>query len=284
MASDDVDIKIIGVIGDPIKQSKSPIIQNYWIRKYNIPAIYVPFHVSSDRLAVWLEDAGRLGVSGFNVTLPHKEAVVEFMARLTPTAELIRSVNTVQLTADGYVGDSTDGFGFIENLKQYGFTPTSKKTVALIGAGGAARAVAAGLLSSGLKVRLANRRRERAEKLADDLSRLGSIEVYAWPPTEAFYDGADVIANGTPVGMSGQAEMPFSLPSLEPQVIATDMVYAPLDTPFLKMARRSGAQTVDGLGMLLHQARPGFARWFGVEPGVDEELRRVALSRTGFIP
>lgn len=282
---------LTGVMGWPIGHSKSPLIHNYWRKLHGVSGVYAPLAVAPQAFEALVSAARALGYVGLNVTTPHKEAAYLFASDLTPAAEQSRSVNTLTLAADGAVlGDSTDGFGFLENLQQRAGWTAQGRRVTLLGAGGAARAVAVALLRAGAtEVRVANRTPERATLLVDALSQWfdrSALSVWPWPVSDAVFDGADLIVNATTVGMSGGgAETDgWRLPPLAPTVVATDLVYAPLETPFLTAAAAAGAQTVDGLGMLLHQARPGFAAWHGVWPTVDETLRQQVLSGSGCFP
>ncbi|MEL6978221.1 MAG: shikimate dehydrogenase [Pseudomonadota bacterium] len=273
---------LAGVIGHPIHHSKSPVIHNHWLRRFALAGAYVPLSVPPDDLEPFLEMAPRLGFVGLNVTIPHKERVAALIDVKSEAANRAGSVNTLWLGEDGaWRGDSTDGIGFIRNIeaRSPGWSANGA-SVAMIGAGGAARAVAAALLEAGAaRIRIANRTAARAEALVDALGR--RIETAPWPLDTEFFEDADLLINATSLGMAGAADWSWSAPRLQAGVIATDLIYNPLETPFLSAASAAGARIVDGLGMLLHQAAPGFERWFGARPTVDEALRREVLASLG---
>ncbi len=220
-----------------------------------------------------------LGFAGVNLTIPHKEAAVSLVDRLSPRAQRIRAVNTVVVEADGMLsGDNTDGFGFIAALSesQVGWRAEAGPAVVL-GAGGAARAVSVALLDAGVpEVRLLNRTPERARALADELG--GSVHAVDWTARAAALDGAALLVNTTSLGMRGQPPLVLTLDALPRTALVTDVVYTPLITPLLALAQARGNPVVDGLGMLLHQARPGFRAWFGVDPEVDDDLRAAVAA------
>ena len=224
-----------------------------------------------------------LGFRGVNLTLPHKEAVLPLLDEISESAGRIGAVNTLIFGEDGGLrGDNTDGFGFMESLKAGAPTWRAADGPAVIlGAGGAARAVAVALLDTGAPgLRLVNRTVERAERLASDLRAMASdrsIEVARWDERAAALSGAHLLVNTTSLGMSGQPPLAIALDDLSGTALVTDIVYTPLETDLLAAARANGNAAVDGLGMLLHQGRPGFAAWFGTDPEVTDELRRVVL-------
>jgi shikimate dehydrogenase len=229
-----------------------------------------------------LEDALRLlpkiGFVGVNVTIPHKERVLSLTDHVSDRAALIGSANTLTFRDDGkIVADNTDGYGFLENLRQSApdWDPTSGPA-AVIGAGGAARAVIVSLIEAGTpEIRLANRTRLRAEGLQREFG--GKVTVYDWVQAGNMFDGAATVVNASSLGMVGKPEMRLPLDGIDRHAVVTDLVYTPLETPLLTHARRIGCRTVDGLGMLLHQAAPGFERWFGMKPEVDDNLRKAVL-------
>lgn len=275
---------IAGVIGHPIGHSKSPRIHNHWLRLLDLPGIYLPYDVGPDDFETFVQRANHAGFAGFNVTIPHKERAFRLCDALSETAKACAAVNTLVFQRDGsVVGDSTDGFGFMENLRNGGFAPRSGFSAAILGAGGAARAVAVALREAGAsEIRLANRTQARAEDLAEVIDPVGRL--WTWPVGEAFFADCDLIVNATSLGMDGQPPFDIELGALSDATHATDLIYAPLRTPFLQRAEAAGAQTTDGLGMLLHQARPGFEAWFGGAPTVDAALREVVLSDGGLFP
>ena len=277
-------VALAGVLGSPIKHSKSPLIHNHWLKLNNIKGLYVPIEIRAEDLPGFVQMAPRLGFVGFNVTIPHKGSIAHYCSELTETALRAGSVNTLRFDEAGEaLGDSTDGYGFLRNLEEKAGWSPKGKTIAMFGAGGAARAVAAALIDNGAaELRVANRSAKRAEDLAKQLGR--NTTCFDWDQAsqlagvEAFVEGADLLVNATSLGMDGGPEWRWALPPLDTGVVATDLIYAPLVTPFLETASAQGATSVDGLGMLLHQARPGFAAWYEVEAEVDAGLREAVLS------
>ncbi len=270
--------KLAGVMGWPVGHSRSPRLHGYWLDRYGIDGAYVPLAVPPDRVEEAIRALPALGFRGCNVTVPHKEAAYRTVDRLDETAKRMGAVNTIVVQEDGSLeGRNTDGFGFIENLKSGapGWKGSDGPAV-VIGAGGAARAVVASLLDEGApQVWLVNRTRARAEELAADIG--GAIEVADWVSRETLLEGAALVVNTTTQGMVGQPALDLDLAALPASAVVTDIVYTPLLTPLLTAAQARGNRVVDGLGMLLHQARPGFAAWFGTQPEVTDELKRFVL-------
>ncbi|BAQ71170.1 shikimate 5-dehydrogenase [Rhodovulum sulfidophilum] len=271
-------IPLAGVIGSPIAHSKSPLLHRHWLERYGLRGFYVPMDVAHADLKQVLEALPRMGLVGVNVTIPHKETILSLADSVSDRAALIGSANTLIFRADGKVyADNTDGIGFIENLRQGapGWDPTSGPA-AVLGAGGAARAVVAALSEQGVReIRVSNRTRSRAEALRAEFGP--KIVIHDWVQAGAMIDGAATVVNTTSLGMVGKAEFKVPLDALSPDAVVSDLVYVPLETPFLREARARGCVAVDGLGMLLHQAAPGFERWFGRRPEVDEAARAVLL-------
>ncbi len=271
-------IPLAGVIGSPIAHSKSPRIFKHWLTKLGIPGYYIPMEVSSVDLEDALRHLPQLGFSGVNVTIPHKEHALGLADQVSDRAAVIGSANTITFLADGKIyADNTDGYGFVENLKQN--APTWKAgagPAAILGAGGAARAVIASFIESGAaEIRLANRTRSRADALRREFGI--KVKVFDWVQVGNMLDGAKTVVNATSLGMVGKSEMRVPLDGLSKDAVVTDLVYAPLETPLLAHANSIGCETVDGLGMLLYQAAPGFERWFGMTPTVDDALRTAVL-------
>lgn len=272
-------LPLAGVIGYPIAHSKSPRLHGFWLNRYGIKGHYVPLSVRPADLAEALRSLPKLGFRGANVTIPHKIAALQLADTATDRAALIGAANTLIFKPDGSVrADNTDGYGFIQNLRQHAPDWAPKLGASLvIGAGGASRAVVAALLGEGVpKIILANRTRQRAEMMVEDFG--GRVEVIDWNRTADAMEGAMTIVNATSMGMVGQPELPFGLDAAPKGALVTDLVYTPLETPFLAAARARGLQAVDGLGMLLHQGVPGFESWFGQRPDVDEALRDHMLA------
>lgn len=271
-------IPLAGVIGSPVAHSKSPRLHNYWLSRYGLPGHYVPMDISQEDLPRVLEMLPRLGFVGANVTIPHKETVLGLADLVTDRAALIGAANTLIFRSDGKLhADNTDGYGFIENLRQGapGWQAASGPA-AVLGAGGAARAVIASLIEVGVpEIRLANRTRARAEALRAEFG--AKVQVCDWVQAGNMIEGAALVVNTTSLGMVGKPVLRVPLDGLSPRAVVTDLVYAPLRTRLLDEAQKAGCVTVDGLGMLLHQAAPGFERWFGARPEVDEKTRAVVL-------
>lgn len=268
-----------GVIGWPISHSKSPILHGFWLKKYDLAGSYTAIALSQDKFRNGVQKLIKQGFSGVNVTIPHKETVLGMADSVTDRAALIGAANTVHFHKDGSIGvDNTDGYGFIQNLRQNAPTWDPSLGPALVlGAGGAARAIVWALLNEGApRVLLANRTRIRADMLAEHFG--ARVEVIDWNRASEAMDGAATIVNTTSLGMEGQPELHVTFAAASKGVLVTDLVYTPLITPFLKMASEQGLATVDGLGMLLHQAAPGFEAWFGETPEVDDALRRAVLN------
>jgi shikimate dehydrogenase len=234
--------------------------------------------IAPDKLADLLPRLADLGFVGANVTIPHKEKVMEIADLITDRATLIGAANTLIFRKDGRIhADNTDGYGFIENIRQAipDWNPKSGPAV-VFGAGGASRAVLASLLDVGVpKIMLTNRTRIRAEKLKEDFGN--RIQVIDWVQAGNVLEDADLVVNTTSLGMTGKPEMRVPLDGLKPGAIVNDLVYTPLQTRLLATAEQQGCRVVDGLGMLLHQAVPGFERWFGKRPVVDENVRAAVL-------
>jgi shikimate dehydrogenase len=271
-------IPLAGVIGSPIAQSKSPQLHKHWLKTYGMPGFYIPMDIASGDLRDVLKTLPKMGFVGVNVTAPHKEAVLEIADLVTDRATLIGAANTLIFRKDGKIhADNTDGYGFLENLKAGApqWVPQSGPAVVL-GAGGAARAVIASLLDAGVpEILISNRTRIRAEKLVDDFGH--RLQVVDWIQAGNVLEEAVLTVNTTSLGMIGKPELRVPLDGLRKGTIATDLVYAPLQTNFLREAADQGCATVDGLGMLLHQAVPAFERWFGQRPVVDSATRAAAL-------
>lgn len=274
----DVKIPLAGVIGSPIAHSKSPRLHGYWLRSMGLPGHYIPMDVAMDDLASALRALPRLGFVGVNVTIPYKEKVLEIADLITDRATLIGAANTLIFRSDGKIhADNTDGYGFIENLRQYAPDWQADAGPAVVlGAGGAARAVVATLLDAGVpQILLTNRTRLRAEKLREDFGK--RVQVVDWVQAGNVLEEARIVVNTTSLGMVGKQELRVPLDGLRPGTIVNDLVYTPLNTRLLQVAADQGCHVVDGLGMLLHQAVPGFERWFGARPVVDDAVRAAVL-------
>jgi shikimate dehydrogenase len=276
--TDHPKIPLAGVIGSPVAHSKSPRLHAHWLKTHGIRGFYIPMDIGQADLREVLKALPKAGFVGCNVTIPHKESVLAIADIVTDRAALIGAANTLIFRKDGRVhADNTDGYGFIANLRQNaaGWEP-GRGPAAVIGAGGAARAVIASLLEVGVpEIRLANRTRARAEALRAEFG--AKVVVHDWVQAGNMMDGAVTVVNSSSLGMEGKPDFRVPLDGLSPKAVVTDLVYTPLRTRFLEEAAALGCQTVDGLGMLLHQAAPAFERWFGVRPDVDQRTRDVVL-------
>ena len=274
--------RLAAVIGWPVSHSLSPRLHGYWLQRYRIDGAYVPLAVAPEDLVAVLRDLPRMGFVGANVTLPHKESALAAVGEVEALAQRVGAVNTIVVTEErGLVGRNTDVYGFLENLKAGapGWRANRGPAV-VIGAGGAARAVAVALAEAGApEVRIANRTAARAQELA---AALGAAALpVPWQERAGALDGAALVVNATVLGMTGAPPLDLDLGLLPREALVTDIVYSPLETPLLAAAAARGNAVVDGLGMLLHQARPGFAAWFGVEPEVTPELRAFVMAAAG---
>jgi len=271
-------IPLAGVIGSPVAHSRSPQLHAHWLGTLGIRGFYIPMDVAEADLAAVLRSLPRMGFRGVNITVPHKEKALDLADTVTDRATIIGAANTLVFRADGQIqADNTDGYGFIENLRQGApdWQPDAGPA-AVLGAGGAARAVVAALLDAGVpEVFLSNRTRVRAEALQSQFGR--RVTVIDWVQAGNMLEEAATVVNTTTLGMEGQPPLRVPLDGLRKGAVVTDLVYAPLQTRLLAEAGKRGCVTVDGLGMLLHQAVPGFERWFGTRPTVDAAARAAAL-------
>ncbi len=265
--------KLAGVMGWPISHSRSPLLHGYWLRELNIDGAYLPFAVDPEDIEAALRALPILGISGVNLTLPHKELAMSVCDHIDSIGRRIGAVNTIVVNDDGTLsGTNTDAFGFLENLRAESAWRASDGPALVLGAGGAARAIVAALIDDGIgKVRLANRTLSRAEGLAAEFGR--AVTTVSWDQINAAMDGTALLVNTSTLGMTGQPDLELDLHDLPDTAVVNDIVYTPLETTLLRKAKTRGNTVVDGLGMLLHQARPGFAAWFGEEPTVSDGLR-----------
>jgi shikimate dehydrogenase len=261
------------VCGHPIAHSRSPLIHGYWLEELGLSGSYERIDIAPDAFPEFLEGIGRSGYAGGNITLPHKEAAFPIVEKRDRDAEAIGAVNTVWFDADGTLcGGNTDAYGFAANLDDEVPQWTQGRKAVVLGAGGAARAVIHALKERGYRdIRLVNRSQPRAEELA---SRFGpSLSVHGWKAVAGLIEDADLLVYTSSLGMKGAAELDIRLDPMPPHAVVADIVYVPLETALLKAARARGLATAHGIGMLFHQAVPGFERWFGRRPTVSEALR-----------
>jgi shikimate dehydrogenase len=271
-------VPLAGVIGWPISHSRSPLLHAHWLRTYGIRGHYIPMLVAQSDLREVLAALPKAGFVGVNVTIPHKEAVLQIADVVTDRAALIGAANTLIFRKDGKIhADNTDGYGFIANIEQQ--APqwfAAAGPAAVFGAGGAARAVIVALIEAGVpEIRVANRTRSRAEALRLEFG--SKVVVHDWVQAGQMLEDAMTVVNTTALGMVGKPEFRVPLDLLSPRALVCDIVYNPVRTALLEAAEAIGCTTVDGLGMLLHQGAPGFERWFGVRPAVDAAARAAVL-------
>lgn len=265
-----------GVIGHPVKHSKSPIIHNYWIEKYGLSGKYESIDIPPENLKEGIKKLIDQGYQGFNFTLPHKELIIDMCDEIDATADKIGAVNTVVIKDGKLKGFNTDAFGFIENIRHEAPDYNFGSSAYIIGAGGAAKAVLYGLEQEGAEtIYLTNRTRGKAEELAKHYKNVTIID---WQNREQALAEADLVVNTTSLGMTGQEKLEPDLSALKPDAIVCDIVYTPLYTDLLRQAQQKGNKVVTGIGMLLHQARPAFEKWYGVMPKIDEALLKKVLA------
>lgn len=266
------------IIGHPVAHSRSPLIHGYWLSQHGIDGEYGRLDVAPEAIEAFLADFAASGLVGANVTVPHKEAAFRAARERDPVAQALGAVNTLWLENGTLYGANTDVHGFLANLDAA--EPEWARALGeavVLGAGGAARAVVYGLLSRGIdRVVVANRTLARAEALRAQFGpRVLPVD---WRDLAGRLAGCRLLVNTTSLGMKGQPPLDLDLSALSPDAVVSDIVYVPLETPLLRAAKARGLKTVDGLGMLLHQAVPGFERWFGVRPTVTPELRALAIA------
>ena len=267
---------LAGVMGWPIMHSRSPRLHNYWLAHYGLTGAYVPLAIEASGLEAALRALPALGFSGCNLTIPHKEAALRIVDEASPLARRIGAVNCVVVRPDGSLeGRNYDAFGFVASLRERapGLNFAAGPAV-VMGAGGASRAIIAGLMDEGVpEIRLINRSPARAEALAAEFG--GPVRALPWETRAGALEGAAIVVNTTSQGMVGEPPLDLALDALPVEALVVDIVYVPLETPLLASAKARGNRTVDGLGMLLHQGRPAFEAWFGVDPQVTPELRAL---------
>ncbi|PPR78776.1 MAG: Shikimate dehydrogenase (NADP(+)) [Alphaproteobacteria bacterium MarineAlpha3_Bin5] len=275
---------IAGVIGWPIKHTLSPILHNYWLKLYKIDGAYIPIETQPENLEKAIRSLPLLGFAGANVTIPHKEIAYNIVDEATEKARRVEAVNTLIIRENGsIIGDNTDSSGFIDNLR-FGLQTKldQKRPTVVIGAGGAARSVVAALLDMGMEeIRIVNRTIEKAQQFSRVFSQ--NINILPWQQLDKSLENSGLLINATPLGMQNRPPLDIDLKALPKDAIVTDIVYTPLKTPLLKAALKRGNKIVDGLGMLIHQAVPGFTAWYKTEPHITKDLRTVLLGKKSSI-
>ena len=272
---------LAGVMGDPVMHSRSPRLHNYWLAQHGLAGAYLPLAVKAPGLRAALRALPALGFAGCNLTIPHKEAALDIVDKVDPLAQRIGAMNCVVVADDGsLVGQNHDAFGYIESVREaQPAWRADSGPIVVIGAGGGARAVLVGLIDHGAReIRLVNRTPGRAEILQRELG--GSITALGWDDREAALEDAAMLINTTNQGMVGEPPLDLALDALPARALVSDIIYIPRVTPLLAAARKRGNPTVNGLGMLLHQARPAFHAWFGIMPEVTPELRAMIEATT----
>ena len=267
---------LAGVMGCPVMHSRSPRLHNYWLEKHGLEGRYLPLAIKADGLTAALRALPALGFSGCNLTIPHKQAAFEAVDEVDPLAKRIGAINCVVVRPDGSLfGTNYDGWGYIESIVQA--DPTWRADagpIVVLGAGGGSRAVVVGLADKGAKeIRLVNRTVNRARQLEAECG--GPVRAVDWADRHDALKGAAMVVNTTSQGMIGEPPLDISLDNLPRNALVSDIIYIPKETPLLVEARERGNKTVNGLGMLLNQARPAFRDWFGIMPEVTPELRAM---------
>ncbi|MFQ6550832.1 shikimate dehydrogenase [Aestuariibius insulae] len=269
-------IPLAGVVGSPVGHSKSPTLHGHWLKQYGLPGHYVPLHIEADDFESVIRTLPKAGFVGVNVTVPHKIRALDIADTSSKFAERIGAANMLTFRPDGTIyAENSDSYGFLAHLKQSAPDWRSQDgPVLVLGAGGAARAVVAALIEDGATdVVIAN----RTASAAEDIASVANCSTVDWSDVGSIIEEMQTIVNTTSLGMTGMPPLPMNLSGLPAGQTVMDLVYAPPETELLARARQAGCTAVDGLGMLLHQAVPGFERWFGVMPEVDAELRRAVL-------
>lgn len=274
--------KIAAVIGKPIAHSMSPLLHNFWFKNLGIDGAYIPLEVAEDDFLDVVQALQKAGFSGVNVTIPHKQRAVQAVSELSEPARLAGAVNTILFRRDGVAfGTNTDGEGFMRNLAEHAADfSLAGGQVTMIGAGGAARSIGLALTQAGIaQLTIINRTHQRAEALAETLAPHTSalVRTASWEKRDQEVGDSKLLINTTSAGMNGHCPLHIDLNGMSSDAVVSDIVYNPLKTPLLTQAEELGLVTVDGLGMLLHQAVPGFLHWGGQEPAVTAELREMIV-------
>jgi shikimate dehydrogenase len=266
--------RLAGITGWPVSHSRSPRLHGFWLDRYGIDGAYVPLPIDPGHFPAAIKGLMLAGFAGVNCTIPHKEAAFAVCDTVDASARRTGAVNTLVFDNGRITGSNTDGWGLLESLRANGVDPAAGPAL-ILGAGGSARAVAAVLLDLGIRVVIANRTRTRAEAIAQELP---ALQVIDWDTRDQALPDHALLINTTSLGMAGHPPLEIDLDRGAAGLTVTDIVYVPLETPLLAAARMRGIRAVDGLGMLLYQAVPGFRAWFGVDPVVDDALRRFVAA------
>mgnify|MGYP000476294478 FL=1 len=268
-----------GVMGWPVAHSRSPVIHNHWIKQYGLAGAYGLFTVQPNQLETAIRGLKALGLAGCNLTIPHKVDAMQYMDWVEPLALRMGAINTIVVQADGALhGFNNDGYGYLQSLReaQPSWQADAGPAVVL-GAGGAARAIVVSLIDAGAtEIRILNRTRSKAEDLAQEFGQV--VTAFDWSERSDALNNAALLVNTTNQGMHGESALDIDLTQLPTSALVSDAIYIPLETPLLATARLRGNTTVNGLGMLLHQARPAFNAWFGVMPEVTPELKNAIMA------
>ena len=271
-------IPVAAVIGHPVNHSKSPRMHNFWLAHFGLEGYYIPLDIDPKKFERSIRNLPELGLVGANITIPYKEKVLKIADKISDRAALVGAANTLTFLPNGGIyADNTDGYGFLQNIKSKYKDWSAREGISVVfGAGGASRAILAALIEDGASdIILANRTRSRADQLRSDFG--AKIKVVEWMKVQNYLSEASTIINTTSLGMVGKTDLPIPLNALKKNTLVTDIVYTPIETHLLATAAKMGCRTVDGLGMLIHQAIPGFERWFGIRPGDSQALRELLI-------
>ena len=271
-------IPVAAVIGHPVNHSRSPRMHNFWLAHFGLEGYYIPLDIDPKKFERSIRNLPELGLVGANITIPYKEKVLKIADKISDRAALVGAANTLTFLPNGGIyADNTDGYGFLQNIKSKYKDWSAREGISVVfGAGGASRAILAALIEDGASdIILANRTRSRADQLRSELG--AKIKVVEWMKIQNYLSEASTIINTTSLGMVGKTDLPIPLNALKKNTLVTDIVYTPIETHLLATAAKMGCRTVDGLGMLIHQAIPGFERWFGIRPGDSQGLRELLI-------
>ena len=271
-------VPVAAVIGHPVNHSRSPRMHNFWFARFELEGYYIPLDIDPKKLERSIRNLPELGFVGANITIPYKEKVLKIADKISDRAALVGAANTLTFLQNGGIyADNTDGYGFLQNIKSKYKDWSAREGISVVfGAGGASRAILGALIEDGASdIILANRTRSRADQLRSDFG--AKIKVVEWMKIQNYLSDASTIINTTSLGMVGKTDLPIPLNTLKKNTLVTDIVYTPIETHLLATATKMGCRTVDGLGMLIHQAIPGFERWFGIKPGDSQALRELLI-------